>query len=371
MAMMTHMTPLTERALRCQFNVKYLSPPARGKTKLIEEIVKRQKELDPEFFFDVWDGGTMQPTDTVMAMPVVETKLIEMFRSGRLPNHYVTPDLRGIIYVGEIPLMGAEVSKGFQKLWNHEDIGGEFRIPAGVIFVGDGNRLTDKSGAQAETRANACRYVTYTLEFDPEHALNVVKLHYHTKVAAFLIRNPTCIDNYEDVFEKDPPRPANDAMCIEGKHGIWASLRSWQRVSDIMFDVEQTGIALLPGEIECNVGDGIAKTFMAFCVMIDHLSSMEDIIANPKKIAIPSETSQQFALATMLSLLVNRDSWEPVATYLQRYPAEIQVVFFYNMNARLEKAKDANTTFIRGTKSYQAWITAGHIAAIMRGASAL
>lgn len=369
MATMHQMKPLVERALRCHFNIKFLSQPAMGKTKAMEEIKAEQQALDPDFFFRVWDGGTMQPTDTVMSMPVIEKKIIEKFRDGDLPNAYENPSLRGIIYIGEIALMGMETSRGFQKLWNHEDIGG-FRIPDGVIFVGDGNRMSDKSGAQQESRANGSRYRTFVLEFDADYALNVVKKHYHTKVAAFLIRNPACIDNYTDVFEKEPPRPANDAMTIEGKHGVWANLRSWQRVSDTLEDVEQSGMILIPGEIEADVGEGIAKTFHAFCTMLDHLSSLEEIIKNPKKIVIPSKSDEQFALSTMLSLLVNRDNWEEIATYMQRYPTEQQTVFFYNMNDRHKKQKDEHATFIRGTASFQKWITAPHIVAIMRGASA-
>jgi|SRR5580765_5256561 len=368
MATMHQAKHLIQRALRCQFNVKLISEPGLGKTCLIEEIRDEQQKLDPEFFFDVWDGGTMQPTDTVMAMPVVEERIIEMFRNGKLPNAYKTPDLRGIIYVGEVGLMGLEVERGFQKLWNHEDIGG-FRIPAGVIFVADGNRLTDKSGVQQGSRANASRFVTYELEYDAGYALDIVKKHYHIKVATFCTRNTACLNNYKDVFEPEKPRAANDLMTVEGKRGVWAGLRSWRRISDILEDVDNTGIDLIPGEIEVNVGEGIGKIFLAFCHMLDNLASLEAIVADPKKADVPSNSTEQFALASMLSLLVDRKNWEEIATYMQRYPAEIQSVFMLAMNDRLKK--DAvNKSGIHTSLTFKKWSTAPHIKAVMQGVSA-
>ena len=368
MATMHEMKPMTERALRCHFNIKWISQPALGKTKLIEAIAREQQELDPEFFFCVMDGGTMQPTDTVMAMPNMDKRIIELFRAGWLPNAYDTPDLRGIIYIGEIPLMGLEVEKGFQKLQNHEDVGG-FRIPDGVIFVGDGNRLSDKSGAQKGSRANASRYVRYELEYDAGYALDIIKKHYHVKVAAFCDRNPGCIDNYQDVFHPAEPRPANDLMTIEGDNGIWASLRSWRRVSDILQDVEDSGVTLLPGEIEANVGEGIAKSFLTFLTMLDHLASYEAILANPKKVTVPTKADEQFALASMLAILVDRKTFEDVAVFMQRFPHEIQVVFVTAMNDRLKK--DAvNQSGIHSSRTFKVWSTQPWLKQIMAGASA-
>jgi hypothetical protein len=302
-----------------------------------------------------------------MSMPDMAEQTIRKLVDGTLPNWYVTPDAVGIIYVGEWMLMGLEVSKGFQKLINHEDIGG-FRLPPGVIVIADGNRVKDKSGGMLQSRAIMSRFKTYELEYSTDYALEVMKT-YHERVAAFAIRNPSEIDNYEDVFENDE-RSENDITYQEGKvHGIWASLRSWDRVSREMRDSDATGVMLLPDETTRNVGTAMAAKFGAFNHMLDNLATLEDILRDPKKVAVPQRMDEQYALTTMLALLVNKDSWEAIATYCQRFTPELQTCYFQLMNDRLKKSKDGNESFIKSSVSYKKWITAPYINKILQGAS--
>lgn len=364
---MSLMETLVMRALRGRYNVKFLSQPALGKTKTMEGIRDKMLAANPDFFFAVWDGGTMTPTDAVMSMPDMEAKSIRKLVDAGIPNAYDTPDLKGIIYVGEVALMGMETSRGFQKLWNHEDIGGSFRVPDGVIFVGDGNRLSDKSGAQQESRANGSRFKTFTIEYDPDYALEVMK-SYHERVAAYAIRFPQEIDNYTDVFENDKRRPG-DMTYEEGKLGVWCNLRSWDRVSSDLADANNTGLPLLPVEIAASVGSAAEAKFSAFCKMLDNLATLEDIEANPEKVAVPSKMDEQYALSTMLAILVRKDTFKSISIYMQRFSAEIQVVFFRIMNDRLMKAKDANSTAIRTSPEYKKWITSPHISKLLLGAS--
>lgn len=366
MATMNDMDTIVRRAARCQYNVMFLSQPALGKTTRLNLIVEALQAEDPDFYYTHLDMGTLAPTDLVMSMPDMTDKEIRRLIDGRLPNAYKTPDLKGIIYCGEWMLMGMEVNRGIQKLANHEDLGG-FRIPEGVIFVADGNRQKDKSGAQVQSRAVMSRFLTVELEYDAEYALEVMK-NYHERVAAFAIRTPTMIDNYADVFENDKRGP-NDLTLQEGKMGIWASLRSWDRVSRIMHDADQGGPKMLPDELIRNVGSGVAASFEAFCSMLDKLATLEEIVAHPDKVAVPKKMDEQYALSTMLALLVNKDNFVPIATYMQRYEHEIQIVYFRIMNDRLYKAKDGNSTAIRATKEYKKWITAPHITKLLQGAS--
>lgn len=367
MAMMSDMELITRRALRTQQNVMFLSPPARGKTYLGAKIQAALAAEDPTLYFADFDGGTLAPTDTVMSMPDMVDKIILQLRDGRLPNVHKTPDLRGIINVHEWMLMGLEVSRGFQKLINHEECGG-FAIPPGVIFRSDGNRLTDRSGGQNQSRAIMSRFRVHMLAFDPEYALQAAKDSFHERVAAFLIRNPIHIDNYEDVFENDQ-RGANDLMRQEGNRGAWASLRSWDAVSRDLHDADATGDRVLPDEIIACVGSGVAGFFDVFCNMLDNLATLEEIIAKPKEAEVPTRMDQSYALSTMLALTTNKDNFKPVSIYMNRYPNELQASFMRLMNDRMAKAKDGNATAIRSSDEYRRWITAKHISAILTGAS--
>jgi len=367
MATMSQIDHLLERAVRTKQNIRFLSKPGIGKTTKIMQFIARKKQENPDFYAAVYDGGTMSPSDLIMAMPNVGNGTIDKLTDADLPNFYETPDLVGVIYFGEWQLMGLETAKGAQKIINHEDYAVGKRIPPGVICVADGQRLVDRSGAQADSRAIARRFTTYTMDMDAEYGLDVAKAHFHTKVAAFLIRNPGQLDNYEDVFEKE--RSANDLTLQEGKHGAWAYLGSWAKVSDVLFDGERSGAVVYPEELQACLGSGVANSFEIFCQMLDKLATMEDIIAHPDKALVPDRMDEMYALATMLALTVNVESFKPIAIYQQRYPDELQAVFFRLMNDRLTKNKTAETAIIRGTKEYKEWITAKHITKLLIGAT--
>lgn len=364
---MSDMELITRRAVRTQTNVLFLSPPGRGKTAKNNLICAALQAEDPDFFVADFDGGTMSPTDTVMSMPDMVERTVVQLRDSRLPDVRKTPDLKGIINIHEMMLMGVETHKGFQKLVNHERDGMGFAVPPGVIFRGDGNRLVDRSGGQQQSRAYISRFRVYTLAYDPEYNLQVVKDNYHERVAAFLIRNPAYLDTYEEVFEGT--HSANDLALQEGKNGAWPNLRTWQAVSAAMRDADETGVKVLPDEIIACVGSATAGFFDVFCNMLDNLATMEDIIAKPKEAPVPERMDQRYALSTMLSLTVNKDTFKPVSVYMNRYPHELQASFFRLMNDRLAKAKDGNNSAIRSSDEYKRWITAKHITTILTGAS--
>jgi hypothetical protein len=343
----------------------FRSQPALGKTFAINKLVAQLQADDPEFYYAHLDGGTLTPPDVVMSIPDMQEMLIRKLVDGTFPNYYKTPDIRGIIYVGEWMLMGLEVNKGVQKLINHEDVGG-FRLPPGIIIVADGNRLKDKSGAMVQSRAIMSRFETWELEYDTDYALGVMQ-NYHERVAAFALRNPQEIDNYVDVFE-NKERSENDTTFQEGKQGIWASLRSWDRVSTKMRDADSTGINLIPGEVSRNVGTEMGNKFNAFCQLLDNLATLEQIVLEPKKTAVPTRMDERYALATMLALLVKRENWEAIATYTQRFPVELQACYFKLMNDRLLRAKDANESAIKGSTTYKKWITDPAIQKMLAGA---
>lgn len=371
MTAISRMPVLVESAFYTRQNQLYLSAPGQGKTTLILQTAAAICAKRPRAKLITFDGGTLSPTDTAMSMPDMENLSIQKIIDGRLPNYYDDPDGEGIIYIGEVPLMGTEASKGMQKLWNHEDIGGskrgEFKIPPGYVFIGDGQRVTDKSNAQRLTRSNASRFVTYELEWDAEHGVEIAKMHYHPKVGAFLSRNPALVDNYEDVFGKE--RASNDITLVEGNNGAWASLRSWAKVSGLTEYSERVGFTIYPEDLSVRVGSGVGKSYEVFCQMLDKLASMEEIVKAPDKAKVPDKMAEQFALSTMLALTVKADTFKPISIYQNRYPPELQTVFFKIMNDRLTKQGGPDATSIRGTTEYKKWITSQHITKLLLGAT--
>src|SRR5271166_5347530 len=147
MATMTMMPHFLGRSLRTGTNYKFLGQPAIGKTHSIYAFAAEQQAKDKNFLFIPFDGGTLQPTDTVMAMPNVAEGTIRRLVDETLLDA-CRPGAFGAIYIGEWPLMAMETSKGFQKMIGHEYFAKGLRISPDVVFWSDGNRLKDRSGAQ-------------------------------------------------------------------------------------------------------------------------------------------------------------------------------------------------------------------------------
>jgi len=371
MTAISRIPALVECAFYTRQNLQLLSAPGQGKTTQILQTAAKILAARPKAKLITFDGGTLSPTDTAMSMPDMENLVIQKVIDGRLPNYYDDPDGEGIIYIGEVPLMGTESSKGMQKLWNHEDIGGSkhgnFKIPPGYVFIGDGQRTTDRSGAQKLTRSNASRFVTYNLDWDAAHGVEIATAHYHPKIGAFLSRNPDLVDNYADVFEKE--RAANDLSLVEGNNGAWASLRSWAKLGGLLEYSERSGFSIQPEDIYARVSSSVGRSFEVFCQMLDNLASLEEIAKRPEKAPVPTKMAELYALAAMLALTVKGDTFKPVSVYLNRYPAEQQTVFFKMMNDRLTKNGGADTAAIRGTMEYKKWITSAHISKLLLGAT--
>jgi hypothetical protein len=351
------------RAIRQGYNVKYVSQPAIGKTTEIERLGKRWIEEGKINFFSVLNGPAISPIDTQATMPDLEKGILRRFHDGALPNHYETPDAVGFIYLGEGEQMGAEAQRPWQKLCNHEDFGDythPMRLPKNVIVCTDGNLITDKSNVQTQGRAFASRFLTIPLSFDTQAALDYAMGRFHPKIGSFLKRNPNCIDNYHEVF--NPKREENDRMKHEGKHGIWASMRSWNRLSDMFFDAEQTGEQLIQEELEV-VGSGMAATFSEHLMLLDNLASIEEVVHQPKKAKVPDDNAGCWALSYMLSLSVDRHTFKPISVYMHRLSAEFQIAFMLTMNDRFndlqKKApKGVQVTdggAIRTSPEYLAW----------------
>ena len=336
------------RNLRCGINFSLHSEPARAKTSVLTQVAERliyEKKMD---FWSVWNGGSLSPLDLSATIPNMTTGTLDRIHYGALPNFYDTPNLIGAVYIGEKGLVGLEANRQLQKVINHEPYGDHKRpmmTPPGVIFVMDSNLITDKSGVQAQSRAVDSRSEHYVLRWEVEPYLRYAQANFHPKLGAFLMRNPGQLDNYGVVF--NPKQEPNSVMALEGKHGVWANMRTWDRLSRKLFDADTTGEALLPEEMNC-VGVQCATMFRTHLTLLDNLASIEDIIANPKKAEVPKASDGQFALSYMLSLMVRSTTFKPVVTYMRRMSNELQVVFLVSMNDRFmgeaKTSKDGATS---------------------------
>lgn len=81
------------------------------------------------------------------------------------------------------------------------------------------------------------------------------------------------------------------------------------------------------------VGEAMAAKYIAFLRLRDKLPSFEEIIANPKKVPVPTEADILYALTATLSKADDK-TMDQMVIYLDRIPSEYQVLVLKNLKSK-------------------------------------
>ena len=345
--------------------------PAMGKTETINVFVDKMKARIEGFTCWMFYAPTMSPMDIQASAPDYERGVLRLFNNEALPNAYVTPDAVGVVFFGELPNADPSTTKLLQKYINGEDMSGTLRKPAGVVAVADGNRIEDKSGVQQQARAFMSRWEQLEAYSDAQDNLDfAAKAAWHPTVQTFLKDNPAMIDNYDEVFEttdaarqrSKEARQANgsDRMSEEGKSGVWANMRSWERVSKKEYAADEMKSDIGLDELVGNLGNGVALAFSTHRTMLGNLASFESIIADPVNVKLPAAMDERYALSVMVALKCKPEQMDAVRTFGQRMPHELQTVVLRNIVMR----KGFN---LGATEAYKMWMADPKLTALLNG----
>lgn len=347
------------RAYVARTNVFLASKPAVGKTDTVNVFIRKMQQKVEGFKVWTFYGPSMSPTDIQMAMPDTTTGTMRIFHNSQLPNSYENPDQVGVVFIGEMPNTDPTTLKQLQKYCNGEDMNG-LRKPEGVMVIADGNRLEDKAGVLQQGRALMNRFLTIDVYTEAEDCMEYALKHeWHPVVQSFFREYPHLIDNYEEVFqtsesakvqaEKNRRNGGHDAQAEEGKRGIWASMRGWNRVSNLEMAADELGQTLTMPEIMGSVGTGPAAQYQAHKSMLGKLASYAEIVAKPEKVPVPSKMDEVYALSMICAIRCNMADLPAVYKFCKRLPYDIQAFVLRTMLLR----KNFN---LLGTAEYREWI---------------
>jgi hypothetical protein len=147
------------------------------------------------------------------------------------------PDAKGIVFLGEFPNADPATAKLLQKYVNGEDMSGVLRKPDGVMVVADGNRLEDKSSVQQQGRALISRFEQHEVYADAQDNMDFASARLAPH-GADVLQGTSGPDRQLRRGVRDLAGPTRhqrsnvqDQMSEEGKLGIWANMRSWERIS--------------------------------------------------------------------------------------------------------------------------------------------
>lgn len=104
----------------------------------------------------------------------------------------------------------------------------------------------------------------------------------------------------------------------------YACPRTWEFANRLMpsFDQKDLILPLLAGTLS----EGVAREFITFCKIYESLPKPEDLIKDPHGAKVPDEPSVLFAITGSIAHRTNPDTVSKLMPYIQRLPAEFQVV---------------------------------------------
>lgn len=360
--------------------------PAIGKSKSIEEFVLEMQKRVPHFVIGRFYAPTMSPMDICASAPLEGTNKLKMYANEALPNVYSTyervgengqietysgADMVGAVFFGELPNADPATVRLLQKYINGEDMSGALRKPDGVVVIADGNRLEDKSGVQQQGRAFLSRFEQIETFTDADDNMAyAAKNSWHPNVQTFFKDNPALIDNYDEVFEMQgaalqrsgQQRNSNGSnqQTEEGKLGIWANMRAWERISNKEYAADQMNHKVTQAEVAGNVGTAVAAQYEAHRKIFANMASFDQIIADPDGVALPDKPDERYMLAMMVALRAKSEQMGSVRVFGQRMPLEFQAVILRTMSTR----KGFNLT---ATSDYLMWIKNKELTALLNG----
>lgn len=329
-------------AYAANINVYLTGRPGIGKTQTIEAFAAAQREENPQFQMRYFYAPSMSPMDIQATAPDAESGNLKFFNNEALPNAYTDPDMEGVIFFGELPNADQTTTKLLQKYINNEDMNGVLRKPEKMRVIADGNRLEDRSGSMQQGLAFMQRFLHLIVEPRAQDSLDyMMDRNWYPDVVGFLKENPSLIDKYEEAFTGK----GNDGD--EARRGVWANMRSWERVSKIESMCEARGtdapISLLQG---C-VGTGPATQYFAYKTVLKRLATKDEVIADPANVPLPDELSEQYTMTYMVALRINENEISQALVFFQRLPVEMlcTALKLLAMSPRIRNHALANNDF--------------------------
>jgi len=340
-------------------NLILTSKPGIGKSQTVFGAAQTMAERVEGFGYWPFDIGTANPNDVCAYMPDLATGKLAVYPNSVLPNAYDTPDAKGIVFEDEVMNGDPSTVKVFQKYNNGEDISGKLRKPNGVIVIAASNRMMDKAGAMQQSRA---RFEQLDVYSDAGHNLSFAdNASWWPVLRKFLEKFPDLIDNYENIFDpanaargRDPSKDEMLEQAEEGKRGIWANMRSWERISKLEYAANSLAIPMNPFRVLSNVGKAVGQQYVTYRAMYDKIASVEEILKDPKGVTIPSKIDELFVMVCMLSQLIKSTDMKPASQFIDRLQGDMRALAIRRMVKRSQKNRAEFD--IGGTKEYQAWM---------------
>lgn len=208
---------------------------------------------------------------------------------------------------------------------------GQFKLHKNVAICAAGNLETDNAIVQPMSTALQSRLVHLELVVDAEEWLDWAGSNgIDHRITSYINFKPG------NLYTFKPDHTDN----------TYGSPRTWEFASRVLQVTEDTSPDRLP-MLAGTVSEGVAREFMSFCKIFQDLPTIKAIIDSPDSIKVPVEPSILFALTGAISHHCTMDNFEKLMVFINRMPAEFQVVCLRDTGRR--------NPAIAGSPSMQQW----------------
>lgn len=183
---------------------------------------------------------------------------------------------------------------------------GELKLHPKLHIIATGNRTEDKSGATRMTTKLGNRM--QTLAFD-ENLDDWCEWALDNNIAVEMIQ-----------FLRFRPNLLSD---FDANRTINPTPRSWEMANEVAGELPAD---LYFSNIAGLVGEGAAAEYTGFKRIYEGLPDIDGILMNPAKADVPTDMPVLFALTGALAHRVSKDNFDRVCEYIDRIPAEFQVM---------------------------------------------
>lgn len=308
-------------------------PSGIGKTELAAQLATYKRSLHPEQKWNVivFHTNTREPVD-VRGIPGLDHVKFttRWYAPDELPQVERDGEC-GVLLIDEINTGAqAEAMMAVCMQLVLDRRLGDYHLPKGWKIIATGNRLIDRAAAK--------RMPT---------ALRNKLAHMYFKADV-----PTWIDWAKKNSDVPPIliayiKFANDVRGIDalwrmpnGDENAWPTPRSITRCGpyvDAPNHLRQRLFAAL-------IGDADAAEMDGYVALMNTFGSIDQIIDDPENAPVPTEPSLRYAISIALSRIAIRKNWDAIMTYINRLPAENQMLVVMDATER-----DAS---LKNTKAY-------------------
>lgn len=238
------------------------------------------------------------------------------------PPNFLPRSGDGILFLDEINSAAQATQAASYQLILDRQLG-DYKLPEGWSIVAAGNRAQDRAIVNQMSTALRNRMVHIDFDVHTEDWCNwALKHNINPEILSFIRFRPSLLNEFDVLDKKDATSQKKGQALKDAK--AFATPRSWEFMDRLVKQQPESDVEF---DLYCGtIGEGPATEFMGYMKIYRNLPLLDDIIAEPKKIKVPTDPAVLYALCTGLAMKATNKNFEAIIDFALRMEPEFQVL---------------------------------------------